>query len=121
MLLSNKGILPILWEMFPGHANLLECYFNEPKKLTDYAKKPLLSREGANLTIRRGGASENTEGPYGAEGYVFQALAKIPNFDNAYPVLGSWVIDGVAAGIGIRESDSVVTNNMSSFVPHLFE
>ncbi|HEX9453655.1 MAG TPA: glutathionylspermidine synthase family protein, partial [Candidatus Binatia bacterium] len=99
MLLSNKGILPILWELFPGHANLLESYFNEPKKLTDYVKKPLLSREGANLMIRRGGASENTEGPYGAEGYVFQALAKIPNFDGAYPVLGSWVIDGVAAGI----------------------
>ena len=51
MLLSNKGILPILWELFPGHPNLLECYFNEPKKLTDYVKKPLLSREGANLTI----------------------------------------------------------------------
>jgi glutathionylspermidine synthase len=31
------------------------------------------------------------------------------------------MIDGVAAGIGIRESDTLVTNNLSSFVPHLFE
>jgi glutathionylspermidine synthase len=36
-------------------------------------------------------------------------------------VLGSWLIDGVAAGIGIRESSTPVTNNLSRFVPHLFE
>jgi glutathionylspermidine synthase len=28
MLLSNKAILPILWEMFPGHPNLLACQFS---------------------------------------------------------------------------------------------
>ena len=38
-----------------------------------------------------------------------------------YPVLGSWVIDGTAAGIGIRESATPVTDNLSAFVPHLFE
>ena len=26
MLLSNKGLLPILWELFPGHENLLPCH-----------------------------------------------------------------------------------------------
>jgi glutathionylspermidine synthase len=35
-------------------------------------------------------------------------------------VIGSWVIDGEAAGMGIRESDGPVTNNTSRFVPHLF-
>ncbi len=121
MLLSNKGILPILWELFPGHPNLLECYFNQPKNLPDYVKKPLLSREGANLTIQRGGVTDNTEGPYGDEGFVCQALARIPNLNGAYPVIGSWLIDGVAAAIGIRESGTPVTNNLSCFVPHLFE
>ncbi|HEX2928251.1 MAG TPA: glutathionylspermidine synthase family protein [Candidatus Binatia bacterium] len=121
MLLSNKGILPILWEMFPGHPNLLESHFSEPKGLNDYVKKPLLSREGANLTIRRAGSVLETSGPYGNEGYIYQKLARIPNFDAGYPVLGSWVIDGVAAGIGIRESATPVTDNYSAFVPHLFE
>ncbi len=121
MLLSNKGILPILWELFPGHPNLLEAHFGEPKKLVDYVKKPLLSREGANLTIRRGGATEETAGPYGAEGFVFQKTARIPDFDGCFPVIGSWLIDGVAAGIGIRESHTPITNNRSCFVPHLFE
>jgi glutathionylspermidine synthase len=121
MLLSNKGILPILWEIFPGHDNLLECHFNEPKNLPDYVKKPLLSREGANLTLHRGSSVQETVGPYGEEGFVCQAIGRIPNFDGAFPVIGSWVIDGVAAGIGIRESDTPVTNNLSSFVPHVFE
>jgi glutathionylspermidine synthase len=121
MLLSNKGILPILWELFPHHANLLECYFTGPKHLTDYVEKPLLSREGANLSIHRGAAVEATAGPYGEEGFVYQATARIAEFGGAFPVIGSWMIDGVAAGIGIRESATPVTNNLSCFVPHLFE
>ena len=121
MLLSNKGILPILWELFPGHPNLLECYFRAPKGLIDYVKKPLLSREGANLTIQRGSSVQETAGPYGAEGFVYQAAAHIPDCNGAYPVLGSWLIDGVAAGLGIRESATPVTDNLSCFVPHLFE
>jgi glutathionylspermidine synthase len=121
MLLSNKGILPVLWEIFPGHENLLECYFNDPKKMTAYVKKPLLSREGANLTLRQGKTVQQTTGPYGEEGFVCQALARIPDLGGAFPVIGSWVIDGVAAGIGIRESQTLVTNNLSCFVPHVFE
>ena len=121
MLLSNKGILPILWELFPHHANLLECSFGEPRKMTDYVKKPLLSREGANLSIHRGVVVQETGGLYGEEGFVYQAMARVANYNGAYPIIGSWMVDGVAAGIGIRESDTPVTNNLSSFVPHLFE
>jgi glutathionylspermidine synthase len=121
MLFSNKGILPILWELFPGHPNLLEAHLNDPKKLTDYVKKPLLSREGANLTMRRGSSIQETAGPYGVEGFVYQAVARIPNCNGAFPVIGSWLIDGVAAGMGIRESSTPITNNLSCFVPHLFK
>jgi glutathionylspermidine synthase len=35
--------------------------------------------------------------------------------------VGSWVIDGVSAGMGIRESSALVTNDLSRFVPHFFE
>ena len=28
-ILSNKGILPLLWEMFPGHPNLLPAFFED--------------------------------------------------------------------------------------------
>ena len=95
--------------------------FRHAKGLTHYVRKPLLSREGANLTIRRGGSVEEIAGPYGEEGFIYQQTANIPDFDGAFPVLGSWVIDGAAAGIGIRESQTPVTDNLSSFVPHLFQ
>ena len=28
--LSNKGLLPVLWEMFEGHPNLLPAFLNVP-------------------------------------------------------------------------------------------
>ena len=122
MLLSNKAILAVLWDLFPHHPNLLECYFDEPKSLKSYAIKPFLSREGANIKIvEEGKLLEETSGDYGEEGFVFQQLCKLPNFDGNYAVIGSWVIGGNPAGIGIRESSSLVTNNTSRFLPHYFK
>ena len=40
--------------------------------------------------------------------------------DGNYAVIGSWLIDGESAGIGIRESTHVITDNMGRFVPHMF-
>ena len=51
MLLSNKAILAILWEMHPGHPNLLPAFLDQPGLLTEYVRKPKLGREGANIQI----------------------------------------------------------------------
>jgi len=121
MILSNKGILPILWELNPGHPNLLPAYFT-PEKLPWHAKKPLYSREGANITlVTEGEEVTGTSGKYGEEGYIYQDLALLPKFDGNHPVIGSWVIDGESAGIGIRESTSLITNNLGRFVPHVLK
>ena len=56
MVLSNKAILPVLWEMFPDHPNLLAASFEPGRFATDYVKKPLYSREGANVSISAGRA-----------------------------------------------------------------
>jgi glutathionylspermidine synthase len=122
MLLSNKGILPLLWEMFEGHPNLLPSYFDAAKCGESYVKKPFFSREGANITYYRAGQSlEDTEGAYGAEGYVYQNAHPLPCFEGNYAVIGSWVINGEPAGIGIREDTSPITKNTSTFVPHYFK
>ncbi len=122
MVLSNKGILAVLWEMFPDHPNLLPTFF-EPEILKDgYVRKPLFSREGANILMqdRCMNYREETEGTYGQEGYIYQQIAKPPCFNGNYAVIGSWVINGLPAGIGIREDDTPITKNTSRFVPHLF-
>lgn len=119
-ILSNKGILPILWELYPNHKNLLPSYFDNPHGMMDYVQKPIYSREGANITIFRNGVQDTTVGgDYGEEGYIYQKLFNLPNIDGNYPVIGSWVIGGESAGIGIRESKIEVTDNMSRFVPHI--
>lgn len=119
MILSNKAILPILWELYPNHPYLLPAYFDS-NRLTNYVKKPILSREGANINlVRNNDLLQYTEGTYGKEGYIFQELFELPNFDGAYPVLGSWVIGQEPAGMGIREADNLITSNTSRFVPHL--
>jgi glutathionylspermidine synthase len=120
MILSNKGILPILWELNPRHPNLLEASFDADHFRDNYVSKPLLSREGDNISIHRSGEVKEYEGSYGGKGAIYQELATIPGFSGNYPVIGSWVICGEAAGIGIREDASDVTTNSSRFVPHLF-
>ncbi len=119
MVLSNKGILPILWEMNPDHPNLLEAYSDSPRGLSEYVRKPLLSREGANIRLKTKDRVIEIPGPYGQEGYVYQAVAPLPSLDGWYPAIGSWIVDGEAAGIGIRESATPITDHREKFVPHI--
>ncbi len=126
LLLSNKALLAVLWELFPGHELLLPAYLDYPRELAQkgFVKKPILGREGANVELHRPGqpiffAPERPE--YGAEGIVYQALAPIPCLDGFHPVLGTWVVDGEPAGMGIRESAGPVTDNTSAFVPHYIQ
>jgi glutathionylspermidine synthase len=120
MLLSNKGLLPILWELFPGHPNLLPAYFAPGRIEGDWVEKPLLSREGANVTIHRGDATIAADGDYGAEGRICQAYVPIPRFGDDYVTIGSWIVGDAPAGIGLREDAGPITRNTSRFVPHYF-
>ena len=120
MMLSNKALLAILWELFPGHENLLPAYLEPGHIAGDYVRKPILSREGANIAVRRPAGAMLTPGTYGAEGYVYQAYAELPGLDGNYAVIGSWVVGGEPAGVGIREDASPITRNTSRFVPHYF-
>ena len=123
-ILSNKGLLPLLWEMFEGHPNLLPAYFDGDSgaaSLGDtYVRKPLLSRQGANIEITRDGKTETfNEGPYGGEGHILQAFNPLPDMGGNYPLIGLWMIASQAAGLGIREDKSLVTGTEARFVPHV--
>jgi glutathionylspermidine synthase len=121
MILSNKAILPVLWQLFPGNQYLLETYY-EKKDLKYYVKKPILAREGANIEIYMNDVlKQKTEGAYGKEGYIFQELCGLPDFDGNHPMIGSWIIGQEPAGIGIRETKTLITDNFSRFIPHLIE
>lgn len=120
-LLSNKALLAVLWELYPGHPNLLPAYLDGPRELDSYIAKPLLGREGASMRIVTPAYTEETSGSYGTEGYVFQGFEALPEFDGQRPVLGAWVVADEAAGLGIRETTGLITDDTSSFVPHRIE
>jgi glutathionylspermidine synthase len=120
MLLSHKGLLALLWEWFADHPNLLPAFLSPEPLGGSYVQKPFWSREGANVAIVRSGDTVRTAGPYGEEGFVYQAYASLPEFNGWHSVIGSWVVGDSAAGIGIREDRSLIMNNCSRFVPHYF-
>ncbi|RZQ53256.1 hypothetical protein C1E23_10015 [Pseudoalteromonas phenolica] len=123
-IISNKAILPLLWQMYEGHPNLLPAYFAEDKHKLDLSqgvvKKPLFSREGANIEITKAGKLlASSSGGYGEEGFVYQAFHALPNFDGHYPLIGSWMVNNEAVAMSIREDSSLITQDLSRFVPHI--
>lgn len=127
MLLSNKALLPILWEKHKGHPLLLPAFFDDGNlpAMGKWVRKPTLAREGANVTMIEHGQQTQLSGSdfntdYDKSGYVIQQWVDLPYIEGFRPIIGSWVIGDQAAGIGIREDYNVVTGNDSHFVPHYF-
>lgn len=120
---ASKGILAVLWEIFPGHPSLLPASFDRRDIVGPAVRKPLLGREGASIEIDdgAGGRIIATDGAYGDMATMVQALSPLPDFDGWRPVVGAWMIGGVARGIGIREQRSLITGRGARFVPHLIE
>lgn len=120
--LSNKGILPLLWERHRGHPNLLPAFFSDDPRASELVaavRKPLHSREGENIAITEGGEeTERTEGDYGDGPTILQELTPLFEAERQYAVLGPWIVGDKAAGLGIREDRSRITRNLSRFVPH---
>lgn len=125
MILSNKAILPILWQLNPNHPALLPTFFEKESPVTglnrEYVIKPFYSREGANIHVVS--AEHEAFGPergYDTKQCVYQEFVTPHRFDGKIPLIGSWVIGNKAAGIGIREDEAIITSNYSRFVPHYF-
>ncbi|AGT08699.1 glutathionylspermidine synthase family protein [Paracoccus aminophilus] len=146
-ILSNKGILPLLWEMFPGHPNLLPAFFAadveaalrgdgaaapavaaafaaaESQLRRGHVTKPIFSREGSGVTLYQQGArpETNADDSYSHHPMIVQALAPLPEFDGFRPVLGAWMVGESCVGLGIREDRARITHNLSRFKPHFIE
>lgn len=121
-ILSNKGILPLLWQWHEGHPNLLPAYFdtNETSSLSSgWVRKPFFSREGSNIElVTAGGEYEAVDGPYTDNPRILQAYHPLPRFGERHALIGSWVVGDRACGIGIREDIGRITKDSSCFVPH---
>lgn len=136
-IVSNKAILPVLWEMFEGHDNLLPSFFDDQadsaaairaaeRGLFDHGRvrKPIFSREGSSITISGPDdeiieAAENRD--YDDHPTIVQAYQPMPQFNGRHPILGVWVAGETACGLGIREDESRITQDLSLFRPHFID
>ncbi|MBD1554614.1 glutathionylspermidine synthase family protein [Pseudomonas typographi] len=122
-IISNKGILALLWQLHEGHPNLLPARVDpQPGRPVSpgWVRKPFFSREGANIEIHTHDHQRLSEGgPYTDAPYILQQCAPLPRFGDSYTVVGSWVVGDTPAGIGIREDDSLITKDSSRFLPHV--
>lgn len=116
MIPAGKGFLALLWQLFPGHPNLLPAFLEPGRTGGREVAKPFYGREGANISA----PGIETDGPYAGQPRVWQAWAELPCFAGRYPVLGSWLVAGRPAGLGIREDATPITRDTSRFVPHFF-
>jgi glutathionylspermidine synthase len=87
--MSNKAMLPLLWERHPGHPNLLPAYFDGDPRAAElgsaFVRKPFFSREGWDLELVDGDTrEEGPKGGYGEEGHILQALAPLSHLDGNY-------------------------------------
>ena len=76
MILSNKMLLPLLWEGFPGHANLLPAFDTAARRSrrAPIVKKPIFGREGHNVTVVGPACSTPPAGATVSEGYRLAGL-----------------------------------------------
>lgn len=118
--LSTKALLAALWTCYPGHPNLLPAYLDSPRDLREWVAKPLFGREGAGIEVNAQGRRW-TSGEPSDEPRCYQQWHPLPDIDGNRPVIGAWVVDGHAAGMGIRETDGPITDVDSRFVPHVID
>lgn len=120
-LVSNKGLLPVLWRLFPGHPNLLPAVFEgEPPPEGPLVSKPLFSREGASIVMQTPeGELASERRDYDAWPRILQGYAALPDFDGWHPVIGAWIVGEACVGMGIREDRSRITQDLSRFKPHV--
>jgi glutathionylspermidine synthase len=129
--LANKGAMAMMWEQFGAAESgkyLLPTYLETDNSIEStklllgmHVRKPLLGLEGVAISIESGfGSLEQKESfGYGAEGFIIQEYIELPAAYGYHYVIGSWAIDGVAAGLIIRGDTSKITGRHCLIIPHI--
>jgi glutathionylspermidine synthase len=120
MMLSNKAILPILWELNPGQPLLLPASYSRDGlgEAGRWVEKPFFGREGSGVVLRDRGPfhSPPLVGPT-----VYQQHADLFQAAGRHVVWGLWMVGDTCRGLSARADTSPVTGNLSRFLPHRIE
>lgn len=121
LLFQSKGIMKILWDLYPNHPLLLQSSF-EPLDGKKQVKKPFLAREGANVSIINsdGNIEAQNGGEYDNGKFLYQEFAEFAKDSNgdSYQAGVFFAFEGCA--LGFRKGKDII-DNYSKFVGHIIE
>jgi glutathionylspermidine synthase len=119
LLFQSKGLLKILWDLYPGHPLLLESSF-EPIEGQKQVKKPIFGREGGNVSILDENAQEleSAEGEYANHKMLYQAYTELATDKEGESYQAGLFYAYEACGLGFRKGGKIL-DNMSKFVGHI--
>lgn len=120
LLFQSKGIMKILWDLYPNHPLLLESSY-EPLSGKKQVKKPFLAREGANVTLLDNGGNiiKENGGSYGNGKFLYQEFAEFDKSgDESYQAGVFFAFEGCA--LGFRKGGDII-DNYSKFVGHIIK
>ncbi|KGI56709.1 glutathionylspermidine synthase family protein [Campylobacter sp. MIT 97-5078] len=120
LLFQSKGILKVLWELYPNHPLLLETS-DKPLVGKKCVKKPVFGREGANISIIEadGSVSFETKGTYTNNKFVYQEFVEFNEHEGQkYQAGVFFAYDG--CGLGFRKG-GLVLDNFAKFVGHIIK
>jgi glutathionylspermidine synthase len=121
LMFQSKGMLPILWELFPGHPLLLESSF-QPLEGMKQVQKPFFGREGESIRIlnEEGNIIKGEPGAYDNFKSVYQAYTELPQDEQGRYYQAGVFYAYEACGLGYRRGGAIL-NNTSKFVGHMIE
>jgi len=119
LLFQSKGILKILWDLYPGHPLLLESSF-EPLEGKMQVRKPFFGREGGNVAILEsdGTVVVDLPGEYGSFPMLYQEYVELPADAQGHRYQAGLFFAYESCGLGYRRGGEIL-NNLSKFVGHI--
>lgn len=119
LLFQSKGILKVLWDLYPNHPLLLESSF-EPLEGQKQVSKPVFGREGGSVTIidEQGKELENIPSEYENHKMLYQAYTELPTDTQGLSYQAGVFYAYEACGLGFRKGGRIL-DNMAKFVGHI--
>lgn len=118
LLFQSKGLLKILWDLFPRHPLLLETV-REPRPGKSWVKKKTFGREGANISIIGpvGELLASTAGEYHNFQDVYQEFTELPRDRTGKSYQAGVFFSYEPCGLGFRRERGII-QNFSQFIGH---
>ncbi|MFC2057470.1 glutathionylspermidine synthase family protein [Campylobacterota bacterium] len=121
LLFQSKGLLKILWDLYPNHPLLLESSFG-PLQGKKQVQKPVFGREGGSITIldEETNMLAHAEGDYDSHKMVYQAYTELSTDAQGLSYQAGVFYAYEACGLGFRKGGKIL-DNMSKFVGHIVQ